>query len=134
LKRLTDSPYGGPGDVQFEARNALLSGKADRDLLTKFEKWSEIPAPASADYLYTFGILEVSPGAADDAQRSLMKALDRDYQGARRAIPCVLASKIDERYGLSDAASSAGKNAAKCTLSDEIGKWALSLVNTTDGR
>jgi hypothetical protein len=43
----------------------------------------------------------------------------------------VLASKIDERYGLADAASSAGKNAAKCAASDEISKWALSLVNTT---
>jgi len=131
LKRLTDSPYAGPEDVQFEAWNALLSGKADRELLTKFEKWSEIPELASADYLYTFGILQVSVGAADDAQRSLIKALDRDYEGARRAIPWVLASKIDERYGLADAASSAGKNAAKCALSDEISKWALSLVNTT---
>jgi tetratricopeptide (TPR) repeat protein len=131
LKRLTDSPYAAPGDVQFEAWNALLSGKADRELLTKFEKWSEIPELASADYLYTFGILQVSVGAADDAQRSLIKALDRDYEGARRAIPWVLASKIDERYGLADAASSAGKNAAKWALSDEISKWALSLVNTT---
>ena len=48
-----------------------------------------------------------------------------------KAIPWVLASKIDERYGLADAASSAGKNAAKRALSDEISKWALSLVNTT---
>ena len=70
-------------------------------------------------------------GAADDAQRSLIKALDRDYEGARKAIPWVLASKIDERYGLADAASSAGKNAAKCAPSDDISKWALSLVNTT---
>ena len=70
-------------------------------------------------------------GAADDAQRSLIKALDRDYEGARKAIPWVLASKIDERYGLADAASSAGKNAAKCAPSDDISKWALSLVNAT---
>jgi len=131
LKTLTDSPYAAPEDVQFEAWNALLSGKADRELLTKFEKWSEIPELASAEYLYTFGMLQVSVGAADDAQRSLTKALDRDYEGARKAIPWVLASKIDERYGLADAASSAGKNAAKCALSDEISKWALSLVNAT---
>ena len=32
---------------------------------------------------------------------------------------------------LADAASSAGKNAAKCAPSDDISKWALSLVNTT---
>ena len=32
---------------------------------------------------------------------------------------------------LADAASSAGKNAAKCALSDEISKWALSLVKAT---
>ncbi len=131
LKTLTDSPYAAPEDVQFEAWNALLSGKADRELLTKFEKWSEIPELASAEYLYTFGMLQVFVGAADDAQRSLTKALDRDYEGARKAIPWVLASKIDERYGLADAASSAGKNAAKCALSDEISKWALSLVNAT---
>jgi hypothetical protein len=131
LKRLTDSPYAGPEDVQFEAWNALLSGKADKDLLTKFEKWSEIPELASAEYLYTFAMLQVFVGAADDAQRSLIKALDRDYEGARKAIPWVLASKIDERYGLADAASSAGKNAAKCAPSDDISKWALSLVNTT---
>jgi hypothetical protein len=131
LKTLTDSPYAGPDDVQFEAWNALLSGKADRQLLMKFEKWSEIPELASADYLYTLGILQVFVGAADDAQRSLIKALDRDYEGAQKAIPWVLASKIDGRYGLADAASSAGKNAAKCAPSDEISKWALSLVNTT---
>jgi hypothetical protein len=131
LKTLTDSPYAGPEDLQFEAWNALLSGKADKELLTKFEKWSEIPELASAEYLYTFGMLQVFVGAADDAQRSLIKALDRDYEGARKAIPWVLASKIDERYGLADAASSAGKNAAKCAPSDEISKWALSLVNTT---
>jgi hypothetical protein len=59
---------------------------------------------ASAEYLYTFGMLQVFVGAADDAQRSLTKAPDRDYEGARKAIPWVLASKIDERYALANAA------------------------------
>jgi len=131
LKVLTDSPYAGPEDVQFEAWNALLSGKADKGLLMKFEKWSEIPELASADYLYTFGMLQAIVGEADDAQRSLIKALDRDYEGARKAISWVLASKIDERYGLTDAASSARQNASKYASSDQISTWALSLVNTT---
>jgi hypothetical protein len=75
-------------------------------------------------------MLQVFSDAPDEAQRSLTKALDEDYQATLKPTAWVLASKINERYGLADAALSASEKAATCTPSDEIGEWALSLIKT----
>jgi hypothetical protein len=75
-------------------------------------------------------MLQVVSDAPDEAQRSLAKALDVDYEAESKAIAWVLASKIGERYGIAEAAGSARQKALSCAPSDQINKWAMSLIKT----
>jgi tetratricopeptide (TPR) repeat protein len=128
LKKLTDSPYAGPEEVQFEAWNSLLSGNADNDLLAKLEKFSGAPGLISADYWYTVGMLQAFLGKPEEAQRSLTKALGEDDEGASDAKAWALASKIYGQYGLTEVADTAYEKAATFAPSDEMARWALSLA------
>lgn len=65
----------------------------------------------------------------DDAQRSLIKALDADDRGASDPKPWVLASKIYEQFGLTDAATATRHKAASLSPSDDMAKWSLSLLS-----
>ena len=67
---------------------------------------------------------------ADDAQRSLIKALDADDRGASGPKSWVLASKIYEQYGLADAAGAARQKATSLSPSDEMAKWTLLLLSS----
>jgi len=129
LKAITDSVYSGPDELLLEAWNCLLNGKPDPDVLSKFDKWSNLPEMTSANYWYTVGNLQAALNMPDDAQRSLIKALDADYRGVSDPKPWVLASKINEQYGLTDAAAAARRKAASLSPSDDIAKWALLLVS-----
>lgn len=130
LKEITDSVYSGPDELLLEAWNCLLNGKPDPDVLAKFDKWSNIPEMTSANYWYTVGDLQAALNMPDDAQRSLIKALDADDRGASDPKPWVLASKIFEQYGLTDAAAAAHRKAASLSPSDDMAKWALLLVSS----
>jgi tetratricopeptide (TPR) repeat protein len=130
LKSITDSPYSGPDELLLEAWNSLLNGKPDSEVLSKFDKWSNLPEMTSANYWYTVGNLQASLNMPDDAQRSLLKALDADDRGASDPKPWVLASKIYEQYGLKDAAATARQKAASLSPSDDMAKWALLLLSS----
>lgn len=129
LKTITDSVYSGPDELLLEAWNCLLNGKPDPDVLSKFDKWSNLPEMTSANYWYTVGDLQAALNMPDDAQHSLIKALDADDRGASDPKPWVLASKIYEQYGLSGAAAAARRTAASLSPSDDIAKWSLLLVS-----
>lgn len=129
LKSITDSPYSGPDELLLEAWNCLLNGKPDSDVLLKFDKWSNVPEMTSANYWYTVGSLQAALNMADDARRSLIKALDADDRGASDPKPWVLASKIYEQYGLLDAAAGAHRKAESLSPSDDIAKWSLLLLS-----
>lgn len=128
LKTITDSVYSGPDELLLEAWNCLLNGKPDPDVLSKFDKWSNIPEMTSANYWYTLGDLQAALNMPDDAQRSLIKALDADDRGASDPKPWVLASKIYEQYGLAAASASARRKATSLSPSDDMAKWALLLL------
>ena len=130
LKAITDSPYSGPDELLLEAWNCLLNGKPDSEVLSKFDKWSNIPEMTSANYWYTVGNLQAALNMADDAQRSLIKALDADDRGASGPKSWVLASKIYEQYGLADAAGAARQKATSLSPSDEMAKWTLLLLSS----
>jgi tetratricopeptide (TPR) repeat protein len=84
----------------------------------------------SANYWYTVGNLQASLNMPDDAQRSLVKALDADDRGTFDPKPWVLASIIYEQYGLTDAAATARQKAASLSPSDDMAKWALLLLSS----
>jgi tetratricopeptide (TPR) repeat protein len=130
LRTITNSPYSGPDELLLEAWNSLLNGKPDSDILSKFDKWSNIPEMTSANYWYTVGNLQASLNMPDDAQRSLVKALDADDRGTFDPKPWVLASIIYEQYGLTDAAATARQKAASLSPSDDMAKWALLLLSS----
>ena len=113
----------------LEAWNCLLNGKPDADVLSKFDKWSNLPEMTSANYWYTVGDLQAALNMPDDAQRSLVKALDADDRGASDPKPWVLAFKIYEQFGLTDAAAAARQKAASLPPSDDMAKWALLLIS-----
>ncbi len=129
LQAITDSPYSGPDELLLEAWNSLLNGKPDSDILSKFDKWSNIPEMTSANYWYTLGNLQASLNLPDEAQRSLLKALEADDRGASDPKPWVLASQIYEQYGLADAAAAARQKAASLSPSDDMAAWALLLLS-----
>ncbi len=130
LRTITDAPYSGPDELLLEAWNSLLNGKPDSDVLSKFDKWSNIPEMTSANYWYTVGNLQAFLNMPDDAQRSLVKALDADDRGASGPKPWVLASKIYEQYGVTDAAATARQKAGSLSPSDDTAKWALLLLSS----
>jgi len=130
LRTITNAPYSGPDELLLEAWNSLLNGKPDSDVLSKLDKWSNIPEMTSANYWYTVGNLQASLSMPDDAQRSLVKALDADDRGASDPKPWVLASKIYEQYGVTDAAAAARQKAASLSPSDDMAKWSLLLLSS----
>ena len=130
LKTVTDSPYSGQEELLLEAWNALLNGQPDSGILEKFNRWTKLPETDSANYWYTLGILQAYLNLPDDAQRSLLKALDADDRGASSPKPWVLASKIYELYSLPDACSSALQKAVSLSPADDFDKWVILLLSS----
>jgi tetratricopeptide (TPR) repeat protein len=128
LKSITDSPYSGPSEVVLEAWNCLLNGQPDLGVLSKFDRWSNLPETNSADYWYTVGILQASLDLPDQAQRSLLKALDADDSPLLDPKAWVLATKIYDGFGLEDAANSARQKAKSLPPPDDTAKSALALL------
>jgi tetratricopeptide (TPR) repeat protein/transglutaminase-like putative cysteine protease len=132
--RLAELPYAGPEDLQFEAWASLLNGKPDPDVLAKLSKNSELPELSRPDFWYSLGTLQASLNKPEEAQRSLVKALDQEDWDELDATPWVLAGKIYEDYGLQEAAAQAFEKARSSRQTDDLSKWALSLLPSRESK
>jgi hypothetical protein len=128
LRKLTESPFSGSEEMQFEAWNSLLIGKPSTDLLAKLEAVPTGLGSTSAGYWYTLGMLQAFLRKPEEAQKSLTRALNEEDTSTLDAKPWALAGKIYEEYGLADAAEAAYQKAAARGPSDEMAKWAVSLA------
>jgi tetratricopeptide (TPR) repeat protein len=130
LGKLWQFQYAGPEELQFEAWASMLNRKPDVDVLERFSKDSVLPELASADYWYSLGMLQAFLNKPEEAQRSLSKALDQEDWDDLDAKPWVLAGKIYEEYGLSEAATRAYEKARASRQDTDTARWALSLVSS----
>jgi tetratricopeptide (TPR) repeat protein len=135
LKTLAGLSYADSNDKLFEARNAMLIGVADNEMLTRLMGVAE--RTAKADYWYTLGLLQATLQKPEDAQRSLARALDMDDFAVLDAQPWVLVGKIYEQYGITDAAAAAYQRALGSSRGDDESDWAVLLItqaNSTEAK
>ena len=128
LSRLTELPYAGPSELQFQAWASMLNGAADPELLAKLVKDSELPEFSTPAFWYALGMLQALLNKPEDAQRSLVNALNGEDWASLDAKPWALAGTIYEQYGLPDAAAAAFAKARASEHSDNTARWALSLI------
>ncbi|HXN45210.1 MAG TPA: DUF3857 domain-containing protein [Bryobacteraceae bacterium] len=103
----------------------LLKGAADEQVLKLAE---ERVGGDDADSFYVLGLLQAALGRPDEARHSLANGLAKDDAAALDAKPWVLLGKIQELYGLDNAAKSSYAKAKLASRRDQTSVWALSLL------
>ena len=129
LKDLTDSYFGTGDDHLLEAWNLMALGKADGGTLQRLTDKAAVPGKGDSDYWYTLGTLQARLGRPEEAQRSLVQALEGNEFGTLDAKPWALLSEICEVYGVVDCVQAAERKASSSSQSDTIAQWAVTILS-----
>jgi hypothetical protein len=98
----------------------------DDSLVSAFAKDAD-PVGIDPEYFYLLGLLQASSGKPEEARRSLLAGLEVDELSLADAKPWILLAKIQEQYGLADAADASRTFAKGRPRKDDRSEWVLSV-------
>lgn len=127
-KRLVALPFVGQENRTLAAWNGLPAGKVDHATLDAMGRDAP-PQGMDPENAYLTGLVQIALDKTEEAQRSLMAGLEVDEGSLSDANPRILPARIQERFGLPDAAAASQEKSKSRKRKNDASEWALASPN-----